>query len=529
MDPTDLDSSLANIFCSQMSMIHNKPALELQTNEEESQNTIPLTLLIKPFGFKPPPPKAIIPRLLQAWNTKNRVTIAPKKYTDDLQEVAFDSVTFWIQIRGIPPEMLSTENINKLAEFAGNVIEIDWKDTPTLPKWYVTPRALVRVPVAQPLCPGQFINRKSSSATWVCFKYEHLKTFCYDCGLLGHDQNHCTSDLPAPPNLYGPWLHFDNQTDIPPPLITATPASPQPATPPPSSPPPPPQPTHPTRPESPSLSHQNRTNPQIAQYIDDPNHPIFSAPLSLGKDSNPTRTKYPAKIGHNPTVGSVSEADESSFLRRSNSEPSHPTRASRKAARSKVIYTDSIYSGLIDEQVQTEAQFQIRHDVHPNPNHVSLKSDHSPCPNWSPYAKRITSIKGLSPSQRPGPGSSSSRMIKDSPQLNVGGKLELQHEAELIIPQRKMKNGITVEEFLYMSAPYANFLNKMAKTFGDTMQQDWNLDQQWDQPTSFQSSKTWVAQNVLMPMPSSEMEEETIPEDFQMAEEAGLIKPPRKP
>ncbi|PKI65223.1 hypothetical protein CRG98_014372 [Punica granatum] len=144
MDPADLDSSLANIFCSQMSMTHNKPALDLQTNEEESQSTIPLTLLIKPFGFKPPPPKAIIPRLLQAWNLKNRVTIAPKKYTDDLlvcifkdkrdmnfvererawsvqgahmmisrwdkglslEEVAFDSVTFWIQIRGIPPEML---------------------------------------------------------------------------------------------------------------------------------------------------------------------------------------------------------------------------------------------------------------------------------------------------------------------------------------------------------------------------------------------------------------------------------------
>ncbi|OWM85764.1 hypothetical protein CDL15_Pgr023697 [Punica granatum] len=209
-------------------------------------------------------------------------------------------------------------------------------------------------------------------------------------------------------------------------------------------------------PESPSLNNQNRTNPQITQPTDDPNSPILSVPLSIGNDSNPARTKYPAKAGHNPTVGSASDTDEFGFLRRSSKEPSRPTRASRKAARSKVIVTDSIFSGLIDEQAQAEAQFQARSDVYPSPDHVSLMSVHSPSPIWSPYAKRISSIKGLSPSQRPGLGSSSSRMVDHSPQPNVGGKLELQHEAELIIPQRKRKNDFTVEEFLYLERANAS-------------------------------------------------------------------------
>ncbi|PKI49933.1 hypothetical protein CRG98_029675 [Punica granatum] len=84
MDPTDLDSSLVEMFNTSMTWSHNQAALELPTNEEEPHDTIPLTLLIKPFGFKTPHPKAIIPRLLQAWNTKNGVTIALKKYAEDL-------------------------------------------------------------------------------------------------------------------------------------------------------------------------------------------------------------------------------------------------------------------------------------------------------------------------------------------------------------------------------------------------------------------------------------------------------------
>ncbi|PKI36161.1 hypothetical protein CRG98_043460 [Punica granatum] len=64
-----------------------------------------------------------------------------------LEEIKLDTVSFWIQIQSIPPEMLSEDNITKLAKRAGKVLEIDWKDTPSLPKWYVTPRVLVKVPV----------------------------------------------------------------------------------------------------------------------------------------------------------------------------------------------------------------------------------------------------------------------------------------------------------------------------------------------------------------------------------------------
>ncbi|PKI38346.1 hypothetical protein CRG98_041257 [Punica granatum] len=289
MENTYLDASLADILCNQMSMNHNQEILELQTNEAEAQESIPLTLLIKPFGFKPLPPKSVIPRLLQAWNIKQGVTISPKKYTDDtliclfrdkrdmthverdrawsvqgahmmiarwdngllLEEIKFKTVTFWIQIRGIPPELLSKTNIVRLAEKASKVLEIDWKDTQSLSKWYITPRALVQVPVNNPLCPGRRINRKNRTPTWVFFKYEYLKTFCYDCSILGHDQAHCSLETPAPLNLHGPWLRFDNQTDILRPQVIETP---------------PLLPTTPTKPSSPTSkkAHSTVHNPTEA-------------------------------------------------------------------------------------------------------------------------------------------------------------------------------------------------------------------------------------------------------------------------
>ncbi|PKI38160.1 hypothetical protein CRG98_041413 [Punica granatum] len=140
----------------------------------------------------------------RAWSVQgSHMMIAHWDKGLSLEKIKFETVTFWIQIRAIPPEMLSKPNITKLVERAGKVLEIDWKDTSSLPKWYVTSRVLVQV----------------------FFKYEYLKTFCHDCGILGHDQAHCTSETLAPLNMYGSWLRFDNQTYLLPPQVTTTPLS----------------------------------------------------------------------------------------------------------------------------------------------------------------------------------------------------------------------------------------------------------------------------------------------------------------
>lgn len=88
-----------------------------------------------------------------------------------LEEIELDSINIWVQIRGIPPEFLSVQNIKKAARKIGDVLEVKWGD-PVIPKWFSTPRVLVKVKVLEPICPGFSLRRKNGTRTWVSFKYE---------------------------------------------------------------------------------------------------------------------------------------------------------------------------------------------------------------------------------------------------------------------------------------------------------------------------------------------------------------------
>ncbi|PKI43657.1 hypothetical protein CRG98_035956 [Punica granatum] len=141
MDPLKTKTSRSSptfrcpsMFSAQMSMAENA------ANEEADLNSIPLTLLVKPFCFKIPPSKLIIPQLIRDWNTKHGVSIVPNRYTDEIfvypfrdqddlpavenggacsvrgaqmrqahwaEEIPFDTIDFWVQIRGISPKKTS--------------------------------------------------------------------------------------------------------------------------------------------------------------------------------------------------------------------------------------------------------------------------------------------------------------------------------------------------------------------------------------------------------------------------------------
>nr|POE86282.1 hypothetical protein CFP56_07087 [Quercus suber] len=69
-------------------------------------------------------------------------------------------------------------------------------------------RIHVDLPFNKPLCRGGNIVNLDGSKTWVTFKYEGLPCFCFQCGLLGHDDRHCGS-FPYNPDSskqYGDWL-----------------------------------------------------------------------------------------------------------------------------------------------------------------------------------------------------------------------------------------------------------------------------------------------------------------------------------
>ncbi|CAL9006127.1 unnamed protein product, partial [Prunus brigantina] len=66
-----------------------------------------------------------------------------------IEEVNVGLVPFWVQIRGVPLNLCTEENIEKLGDKAGEVLEYD---CPTQARGYLRVRVLVNT--ANPLVPG---------------------------------------------------------------------------------------------------------------------------------------------------------------------------------------------------------------------------------------------------------------------------------------------------------------------------------------------------------------------------------------
>ena len=53
-------------------------------------------------------------------------------------------------------------------------------------------RICVDLPINKPLRRGGNTVNPNGGKFWVTFKYERLPSFCFQCGILGHDEKHCT-------------------------------------------------------------------------------------------------------------------------------------------------------------------------------------------------------------------------------------------------------------------------------------------------------------------------------------------------
>ena len=83
-----------------------------------------------------------------------------------------------------------------------------------------------------PLHPEIFLPLSNLNDLWISLKYEKLATFCYNCGIIGHDDSSCIGKTALLCNPHGhyfkasePWLRAESE-DVPPDVHVAPSPSP---------------------------------------------------------------------------------------------------------------------------------------------------------------------------------------------------------------------------------------------------------------------------------------------------------------
>ncbi|KAM2019755.1 hypothetical protein ACFX1T_022514 [Malus domestica] len=127
-----------------------------------------------------------------------------KRWSQDLalEEIQWELVPFWVQIRGVPLCLSTSSNITRLATAIGQVEEVE---DPSMARGFL--RAKVFVDTTKPLITGCWLPRKQKQDTWIEFSYERLQDFCYRCGRIGHMNTDCSFEQHrGGGNGYGDWL-----------------------------------------------------------------------------------------------------------------------------------------------------------------------------------------------------------------------------------------------------------------------------------------------------------------------------------
>ena len=127
--------------------------------------------------------------------------------------IKFTHSPFWVQIWGLPFELMSEEVGRELGNSIGRFIEMDRQARQSEQAKFI--RIRVDLLLDKPLRREGRVASVEGEKCWVSFRYERLPIFCFQCGKLGHNEKHCL-DPPDQqnPRQYGDWLRAQGNTRL---------------------------------------------------------------------------------------------------------------------------------------------------------------------------------------------------------------------------------------------------------------------------------------------------------------------------
>lgn len=141
------------------------------------------------------------------WNFENNLLLLCRwRKGLTVANIVFPHSPFWIQIWGVPFELMVEETGKDVGNRIGKFLEVDKRTWQSEQAKYMRIRA--ELPLHKPLRRGAYLLNEEGEKVWVTFKYERLPTVCYRCGRLGHDDKHCDAKESGLTTeyQYGDWI-----------------------------------------------------------------------------------------------------------------------------------------------------------------------------------------------------------------------------------------------------------------------------------------------------------------------------------
>uniref|UniRef100_A0A803NSP5 CCHC-type domain-containing protein n=1 Tax=Cannabis sativa TaxID=3483 RepID=A0A803NSP5_CANSA len=130
-----------------------------------------------------------------------------------------EHVNIWVRALGVPYRFFSDDNVIKIANRVGSFVLADKvRSNGVIRSNFL--RFRVSLDLAKPLLAGVGLDDEDGKKVWSYFKCEWLPLVCYKCGVIGHEEDACSArkrmmvlDDGRSVPLFGPWLKVGSRLE----------------------------------------------------------------------------------------------------------------------------------------------------------------------------------------------------------------------------------------------------------------------------------------------------------------------------
>ncbi|KAM6554291.1 hypothetical protein CsatB_015053 [Cannabis sativa] len=108
---------------------------------------------------------------------------------EDPRSVRLHKLDMWVQIHDLRSGFMMDKVVRSAGAYVGTYVKSDPKNFSGIWRDYLRVRATIDI--EKPLKRRMKLSKESGEWLWANFKYEHLPTFCFVCGIIGHAERLC--------------------------------------------------------------------------------------------------------------------------------------------------------------------------------------------------------------------------------------------------------------------------------------------------------------------------------------------------